>query len=110
MLVSELLRRADHRGRRPQCPFGVVGLIAEDVPHDHDGIPGEALDGAAGLEQHRDRLRPVGVQHREQLARRAVLGIGRELLQVGEENRHVALVAAELRELGLSLDALGERG
>ena len=91
------LREGECGPRRAQRVIRLVGGRVED---DHHGVACEALDHPVLGRDDGDDLRPVGVQHGDDLRRGRPLGEGGEALEVGEEDADVAFFAAELGRVG----------
>ncbi len=89
----------------------MVRLVGCGVEDDHDRVAGESLDHAAVLVQDNGHgLRPVGIQHCEHLGRGMAFGELREPLEVGEEDGHLTLLAAQRRHLRLVAEPGRELG
>ncbi len=82
--------------RRAQRMIGLVGGCVED---DHHGVAREALDHPVLGRDDGNDLRPVGVQHGDDLGRGRPLREGREALEVCEEDADVPLLASEHRRI-----------
>ena len=95
--ASRSLREGECGPRRAQRVIRLVGGRVED---DHHRVACEALDHPVLGRDDRDDLRPVGVQHGDDLGRGRPLGEGGEALEVGEEDADVAFFAAELGRVG----------
>jgi hypothetical protein len=108
--------RGDGLGRIGECECGarraqrVIRLVGRCVEDDHHRVAGKPLDHPVlGLDDRHD-LRPVRVEHGDDLWRGRPLGESREALEVREENTDVSLLASELRSAGLIAEARPELG
>ena len=89
-------KRGSRRAQR------MVGLVDGCVEDDHHGVAREPLDHPVlGRDDGHD-LRPVGVQHGDDLGRGRPLGEGGEALEVCEEDADVPFLASELRRAGVA--------
>ena len=103
--LRQLLHHVD-RGRHRLV--GVVVGSDRRSPLRHDRVADELVERAAVPEHAVDHLREVLRQQRRHVVRRHGLGQRREAADVGKENNHAALLAAQPRGFLRRRDALGE--
>ena len=79
----------------------MIRLVGRRVEDDHHRVAREPLDHPVLSADDGHDLRPVGVEHGDDLGRGRPLGEGGEALEVGEEDADVSFLAPELRSAGL---------
>ena len=88
----------------------MVGVIGRRAEHRDDGIADIFVDVAAMALDDVGHSREIFVHQRRQTVRRDLLGDLRKALEVGEEHRHLARLAAELGQLVRAQHAIDHVG
>ena len=97
MLGRHRVDRPAHREAGARGRARVVRLTDRCVEQHHQRVTDEVRDGAAPRQEDRHRETEVVVQHLHDLGRFASLRERGEALEVGEQHRDLALLAAERR-------------